>query len=354
MIWNIGQTNYTIRDQIDLKNLGSVGYGAAQRSVLHVLNDWFRSGQIHLETSGSTGLPSRISIDKNLVQWSVNSTAKALNLANEKAFICIPLTKIGGVMLLMRSLILDWEIEVEEPSSNPMLNLATNHDFTTISLVPFQLYHIMEDQVSFNKLKRFKTVLIGGEALYPNRENDLLDRLKTSHTQVYHTYGMTETASHIGLRRLGEQYYQAFEDVVLSNAVDGSLRIQIPLIGVDVLSSDVVEILSGNRFQLIGRSEFIVNSAGLKLQLEEVENRLRLKIPELTNFLLWKEPDTYLGERLIMLTESDISPLKNNIETLLPKYEWPRKYYVIDKIVYTESGKKDRAKSYERISRNLL
>ena len=160
MIWNIGQTTYAIKVEDDLIQIESSNLNVAQRSVLHVLNDWFRSGEIHVGTSGSTGLPSKISLSEILVHWSVNSTAKALNLAKEKVFICIPLTKIGGVMLLMRSLILDWEIEAEEPSSNPMLTLANDHDFTMISLVPFQLYHIMDDPISFNKLMRFRVCLM--------------------------------------------------------------------------------------------------------------------------------------------------------------------------------------------------
>lgn len=298
----------------------------------------FLSPDEHFEvhTSGSTGIPKLISIPKKYMRASARKTIGALNLKkDDKALLCLSTDKIGGIMMLVRWLEGELDLYPEGVSSNPLTNTNGGYDFG--AMVPLQV------QQSIGDLNRVKKLIIGGAPIDPSLERELSNLTN----EVYHTYGMTETISHVALKRVNSSsalsFFKALPKVRFS--VDGRncLVINAPEIGIqDLVTNDVVELNSDTEFIWKGRFDNVVNSGGIKLLPEEVEKKVGdIGVP----YFLFGEPDTKLGERLVMVTES---PSLLALETLAPffsglsKYEIPKAVYNISKFVAADGGKLNR------------
>jgi len=320
-----------------------------------IAHKWFREETLSLTTSGSTGAPERISLSSSLLLWSAHQTKEALTLHNEDVFHCIPLSKVGGLMLFIRSLIFDWNVTFVEPSGDPMRNLGDQHTHTLISLVPYQLGQILKSEASKHKLSRFKTVLIGGASIPPWMESEITSDV-WSDTRFFHSYGMTETASHIAVREVGSSKPGTF------TLVDGvkcrvdeynRLSVEIPAVALSINTNDLVEV-HGREITYLGRDDDVVNSGGLKLHLGPLHQRLESVLQQSgahSEFLLWKMPHDTLGEQLIFIgIQNEQEELIEELvrETLEP-IEQPKKFFWIANFEYTASGKPHREKTLSKL-----
>ncbi|MBO6515411.1 MAG: AMP-binding protein [Bacteroidia bacterium] len=317
------------------------------------IRQWYSNLHIEITTSGSTGKPKNIKLTKELIEWSANNTKKVLELQDESVFLCIPVSKVGGLMLLLRSLIFDWDVLIEKASANPMLNLESNHRYTLVSLVPYQLLHIMEDEASWQKLMRFTTVLVGGASIDKIVENQIIIKSGGSKTRFFHSYGMTETASHIAIRRFGEDWYRVFDDVEVSLQDNKCLNIKIPRLHINLNTNDLVEIKE-HCLQFLGRSDDAVNSGGVKLLLHTITDRIDATLArELldVDYVLWKQPHPKLGEQLIFIGVKNRLYLliEEAIKNDIPSIECPKKFYWVDAFERTESGKIDRIATLDKL-----
>lgn len=304
-----------------------------------------------LFTSGSTGEPKPQFLQRDLLVWSAEQTRKHfIQSSSLKQLIALPLSKAGGFMQWVRSKVWESEIEIIEPSSNPML--AYSGDARIVSLTPHQLFHILESSESVARLSGFETILIGGAPLSATLENRILKLLPGLH--VVHTFGMTETYSHFAGRTLGESNYRCIDQTEIRVDENSQLEISNPTTQFQWLNTrDRVEITGNNTFIWKGRSDFTINSGGLKIQIEDVEAQIceQFQLPENT-FCCWFEEDEALGQKLIMLLKSDAlsSNEVRNLELELKeklKIQSPKKVYLIDQLIFTESGKIDRRGSYQ-------
>lgn len=356
MIVHIGERRIVIPEELEASI--SEECGANALTVFGLAREWIQGRDTFIfQSSGSSGVPGSVELSRALIEWSAANTSKALGTTSEKALLCLPASRIGGAMLVFRSLMLDWQLVVMEPSMNPMSNVPVQHDYTLVSLVPSQLYSILEDADSLKKLFQFKHVLIGGEPLLESREQKLLNSAGMHKTRFYHTYGMTETASHVALRPLGDSLYQAFEGVNLQLGSDSELHIRIPELKFSLQTGDRAEIQSDGRFRLLGRNRFVVNSAGLKISLEEAEHEFtELLVRKSDEFLyLWKEEDDKLGERLVLMTNLEIPRVEATLRNNVTPYHIPKRFYLLDKPIFTESGKPDRVAMHRlALSRNPM
>lgn len=313
-------------------------------AVVHLLRDWRSGSQMRFKSSGSSGPPREFLLSRDLILWSIRNTAKAVHTGAENALLAIPASRIGGAMLVLRSFVLNWDLQVVEPSRDPMRSISSDHEFTITSIVPAQLYRILDHSESLQKLLRFKRVLIGGEPIRPDRERFLLSAVQNDGPWIYHTYGMTETASHIALRKLGEPFYTPFDGVSVDIDAEQDLGIHIPHLDLHFRTGDRAELLGEGKFRILGRNRFVVNSAGLKIPIEETEVFfLEILQPRIEEFIaLWKEEDRELGERLILITNMPITSSDEKLRERVDHYLIPKKYYFLDEPIYTESGKPDR------------
>ena len=206
----------------------------------------------------------------------------------------------------------------------------------------------MQDDDERQKLWQIKHLIIGGGAI----SDEMAAELRLHPNAVWSTYGMTETLSHIALRRLSgpqaSEWYEPFDGVNVSINADGCLVIDAPTVcALPLTTNDIAEIAAdGRRFRIRGRKDNVICSGGIKLQIEEMEAKLRpyINVP----FLISKRSDPKFGETVVMIAETDnLEPLKTVCRERLDKYEQPHDFIAVERIPTTETGKPARAKAME-------
>jgi O-succinylbenzoic acid--CoA ligase len=253
------------------------------------------------------------------------------------ALLCLSAKFIGGKMMLVRAMILGWDLHIVSPEKDALTQYDNEYDF--VAMVPYQLYH------SIPALKKVKKLIVGGGEV----SKDLEEKVMDVSTEVYATYGMTETMSHIAVKRLnGEDksdVYEALPNVQFTTDGRECLVIYAPYLDDDVfITNDLVELISPTQFKWIGRYDNVINSGGFKIHPERIEQKLAQYIQQ--PFIIASEEDEQFGERVIIVFENDEKhPLTNYTTAFntLEGHERPKKIYTISKFPFTETEKIKRA-----------
>ena len=324
-------------------------------SIATFLEDWFNvHATVYVQTSGSTGTPKRIKLKKEYMVNSAKATGTFFDLPeNTAGLLCLSTDYIAGKMMLVRALTLGWHIDVIAASSSPLEQIDRTYDFC--AMVPLQVHHSLEH------LHKVKKLIIGGGAV----DNRLLENLQSVSTEIFATYGMTETITHIAVKELNNpslqevalkfSNYKTLEKVAISKDSRGCLVIEAPEISDNIIiTNDLVEIISNNEFKWLGRADNVINSGGIKLIPEQIEEKLSKIIHQ--RFFVAGVPDNILGEKLILIIESEHKE-KNVIDqiTTLPnltKFEEPRDVYFIDNFIFTDTKKINRKATLNTIEIN--
>ncbi len=313
------------------------------------LDDWTSpSDKILVHTSGSTGKPKPMWVEKSRMCNSARITCDFLGLKpGDTALLCMSLDYIAGKMMVVRSIERGLGLIAVKPSGHPLSDESLLDsqcvDFDFVAMVPMQVYNSLQVPKERERLSRIKHLIIGGGAI----DDALAAELRPLPNAVWSTYGMTETLSHIALRRLnGEEaseWYQPFDSVRISTNEEGCLVIDAPLVCPKTLvTNDIVEIKEEKLFRIKGRKDNVICSGGIKIQIEEVEDKLR---PHLTApFMLAKKKDEKFGEIAVLITEShDLQEVERICRQVLPKYWIPKEYLHFDQLPLTETGKPKRS-----------
>ena len=310
------------------------------------LDEWNNpKNTVEVQTSGSTGVPKCIRVEKQRMLNSARITCDFLGLkAGDTALLCMPLDYIAGKMVVVRSIERQLRLPTVAPSGHPLKDISTSFDFA--AMVPMQVYNSLQVPEECEKLRTIKHLIIGGGPI----NDDLQQQLSSFLNKVWSTYGMTETLSHIALRRLnGENaslWYTPFSTVSISLNANGCLVIEAPLVHEGRLEThDRAEIRDG-KFRILGRLDNVINSGGIKIQAEEVEEKLRphIKMP----YLISKCSDEKFGEVVVLLTECpDLSFVKEICCNVLPKFWQPKHYLYTSHIPLTGTGKPARKAAEE-------
>ena len=321
-------------------------------SALHVfMEEWNNASDcVLVHTSGSTGKPKPILVSKERMLASASMTCDFLGLKEgDTALLCMPLDYIAGKMVVVRSIFRKLKLVVVKPSGHPLRGLEKAPVFT--AMVPMQVFNSLKIPQERDILKKIKHLIIGGGAI----DDALESELRIFPNNVWSTYGMTETLSHIALRRLNgndaSEWYTPFEGIKIDTDEAGCLVIQAPdLCEGLVKTNDIVELSPDRkRFKVIGRRDNVIDSGGIKIHIEDVEQRLRNHVA--VPYLITKKPNRQFGEIVVMLVQSeDISTIRQICESVLPKYWQPRLYIPVKAIPLTETGKPARAEA-ERIAK---
>jgi O-succinylbenzoic acid--CoA ligase len=291
------------------------------------------SDYLFVNTSGSTGRSKKIRLSKRAMLHSAEATQRFFNLkAKTKALHCLSTDFIAGKMMWVRAIYAGWHIDTMATVSNPLKNNQKTYDFS--AMVPLQVEN------SFSNLYQINKLLIGGAPI----SNDLEARLKSLNTAIYQTYGMTETITHIAVRKLtnkSERVYHTFPNVKLSVDSRDCLVIDAPLLVKDkIITNDVVTLINKNKFVWLGRFDNVINSGGVKLFPEQIEHKLT---PYLSKaFIISSIADSLLGQRLVLIIESkQLVKDLNKIYSIaqLEKYEIPKEVFYVEKFYRTPNNK---------------
>lgn len=297
------------------------------------------SDKILVHTSGSTGTPKPMMVQKRRMEASATITCDFLKLnAGDTALLCMPLDYIAGKMVVVRSIVRNLKLISVKPSGHPLQGLTEAPVFA--AMIPMQVYNSLKVPEEKELLMQIKHLIIGGGAVDEKMEKELKDFPNA----VWSTYGMTETLSHIALRRLNGQeascWYTPFDSVDVSVNNEGCLVIDAPRVAeTRIVTNDIAEIAKdGRHFRILGRKDNVIDSGGIKIQIEEVEAALRkhLAVP----YMITKKNDHKFGEIVVMLVESkDTDNIRNICEAYLPKYWQPKLYVSVEHIPLTQTGK---------------
>lgn len=311
------------------------------------LEEWFsESPAVSVQSSGSTGIPKIMQAEKSRMIASAEMTCNFLGLKkNDSALLCMPLKYIGAKMVAVRAIVRNLNLLCAEPSMNPLQHLDAAPNF--LAMTPAQVHAGLQNPKEKALLQNTEHLIIGGSAV----NTALAEELEQFPHHVWSTYGMTETLSHIALRRLNgknkSDWYQPFEGVTISLSHEQTLVIHAPKVCPDVLTTnDIAEIDNNGRFKILGRKDNIINSGGIKLQIEKIEEQLSSVLP--FPFQVTSLPHERFGEIPVLLVQGEQDfPFQEKFQNVPDKYARPKHVFFVKELPKTETDKPNRAKAKE-------
>ncbi|QOW11386.1 long-chain fatty acid--CoA ligase [Kaistella flava (ex Peng et al. 2021)] len=316
-----------------------------EQRVISFIKEWFDDLKtVKVQTSGSTGTPKIFDIEKERMRYSANRTCDVLGLKEgDSALLCLPVDYISGKMMVVRSIERKLNLLVKTPSINPLTDLNEEIDFCAMS--PLQVEN------SLNKIHLIKNIIVGGAAVSETLKSKITKRLNkekpTIENHIFETYGMSETLSHIALKQIypiAEDYFQVLSGVEISLDERDCLQIFAPNLHPEtLLTNDLVEINNGKEFKFLGRIDNVINSAGLKIYPEQLENLVKKEIPN--EILFFGIEDELLGQKLVLIVEGedDAEIIKQLEKINYPiKNHQPKEIIFIEKFPRIPNGKIDR------------
>lgn len=331
-----------------LQRLFYAEYGADsfQASLADFLAEWFDDNTtVQVHTSGSTGTPKPLRVEKQRMMQSAMLTVGFLGLKQgDTALLCMPLKYIAGKMVVVRSLVANLNLLPVTPCGHPLAQINAAPKFA--AMIPMQVYNSLQVSAEKECLQQVRHLIIGGGAI----DSTLATELASFPHAVWSTYGMTETLSHIALRRLNgpdaSDWYTPFQGVKVSLSSESTLTIEAPDVCAEKLTTnDICEFNAQGQFHILGRKDNTINTGGVKVQIEQVEDALKTALP--APFMVTAVPDPKFGERIVLLLESeentDVSPSLAQVYDQLPAYWRPKQTFVVRHLPQTETGKPDRA-----------
>lgn len=305
-----------------------------EQSVGDFLLDWFDDKPyIDMRTSGTTGEPKTIRVEKKAMVQSAIATGDFFGLQpGDRALLCLPANYVAGKMMFVRAFILGLDMDFVAPSSHPMEHNDQKYNFA--AMVPMQAKN------SLDKLPNIKKLIVGGVKIHKSLEDELV-KLPID---VYETYGMTETITHIAAKKVGTDAFTVLPGVTISVNEHQCLEILAKNIRDEkIVTNDIVKLVSANQFIWLGRFDNVINSGGIKIQPEQVEAKLAAKIPR--RFFVSGLPDDDLGEKVVLYIEGTSWEIDHSVFDMLDKYEKPKAIIFVPKFKETATGKILRAQS---------
>jgi len=314
------------------------------------------------QTSGSTGQPKKIKIRK---KYLINSALKTIDFfelpPETKALLNLSSTFIAGKMMWIRALTGGWHLDVISPKNKEINKQLTTNRYDFGAMVPFQVIE------NLDKIHKIDKLIIGGGQV----SNSLQEKIQELPNRIFATYGMTETITHIAVKSLNKAalkfinqaenkavFYKILPGISISTDDRNCLIINAPALNEKpVITNDLVEIKESRFFKWLGRYDNIINSGGVKIMPEQVEEKLKslLSCP----FFVAGLQDDKLGEKVVLLIETkqasktEKSIKKINFNQVLSKYEIPKEVYFINSFKYTESGKLQRESTLSKLLENI-
>ncbi len=313
-----------------------------EKKVYAFIEEWIDEKDfIEQTSSGTSGKPKNLKLPKKSMMLSAQKTCELFNLRfGCSVLLCLPIDYIAGKMMIVRAFVGGLNLLLTEPSSMPDLTGCGNIEFC--AMVPLQAYNSLN---SIETLRRITKLIIGGAEI----RDELEVMLGDLPNEVYATYGMAETCSHVAIRRIGgaepERSYVAIPGVSFSVDSRGCLEIEADFFEHKIVTNDVVDLTDKTTFRWIGRFDNLINSGGIKIVPEEIE-AIVSKTTGLDCAVIGLA-DEKLGEKVILVLEKGGSEItEDEIESVLkdelPKRYHPKEIIFVDELPRNHSFKVDR------------
>ncbi len=312
-----------------------------QASILSFWKEWKNEKDyIKVKTSGSTGTPKMIRLKKEAVLSSAKATCDFFDLYHkDSALLCLPADFIAGKMMLVRAEMAKIPLYLCEPK----LHIYIDKPIDFCAMTPSQCWENLYDMHYFN------TILLGGEKV----QNQLVQELEKWNIKAYESYGMTETISHIALKKLPEEmpWFTPMKDVGVELDKEGCLVIEAPYVDDQrIHTHDLAEINKQGQFQIKGRIDHVINSGGIKISPEILESKIKEKYG--IDCVFFGEKDAQFGERVAMIIKKGNDTKDIDYNTLgFKKIEIPHTVYVVDDFVLTDNGKLNRRETLKKLNK---
>jgi O-succinylbenzoic acid--CoA ligase len=326
------------------------GYEA---KVLDFIRQWLNGTQeFNLTTSGSTGTPQPIVLRRRRLEASAQRTGDYFDLGpGDRALVCLNCEYIGGMMMLVRGLERNMHLTIVEPQANPFELVAPEAEFDFAAFVPLQLKAVLAAGLA-PRLNQMKAILVGGAPA----DTTLQKELQPLRVPVYLTYGMTETCSHVALRRLNgpgaTTSFRVLSGIAAGQDERGCLTLRGDVTDNQlIVTNDRVNLLDAHTFEWLGRADFIINTGGVKVPAEKVELVLDVALAEIgeaRRCFVAGQDDERLGQAVTAFIEGPPLPdkaeerLHDLLAERLGRYERPRQLRYVPRFETTATGKLDR------------
>jgi O-succinylbenzoic acid--CoA ligase len=335
-----------------------------EKNIYLFIDEWLGDEPLmEIQTSGSTSAPKRLKVEKQAMVASARATAQYFQLqGGDAVLLCLPLNFIAGKMMIVRAFVSGLNLHIVEPCANPLEHLDNKH-FRFAAMVPLQLESILQQgNLATKKLEQIDILLLGGSSI----SNTLCEKISRLANPVYAGYGMTETLTHIAVRRLnGENTnwngggYEPLPGVSISRNSDSCLVADVEHLNIrNLATNDIIELHRDGRFDIIGRLDNVINTGAIKVFPEQVEKKLEALFKN-TRFFIFGEEDARLQHKVALMIEGETPPpdqqeiLANKMANILQTYEKPRAIYFLNKFTETESGKLQRSATLENFYENI-
>jgi len=332
------------------------GITPSDRDVIGFIRNW-QSGikEFKIKTSGSTGKPKILTLERDKMILSAGITVKTLGLKpGMTVLLCLHPQYIAGKMMIVRALEHNMDLIAITPSSNPLQELTGDYHTDFAAFVPMQMTELLKAGFS-GKLNKMHVIIVGGAPISLALE----DHIQKLSVPVYQTYGMTETYSHIALKRLNgknrSDFFQGVGDVTFGLDHRNCLTIRGEITdGNELITNDIVNLKSEKEFLWIGRHDNVINSGGYKIHPEAVEQQIEQifnKAGIQNRFFLTGFPDDKFGEVLALIVENmpDYSGLLPLLKSKLPQYDMPKSVHELTSFIITPTGKINRSLTRKKI-----
>ncbi len=312
------------------------------REIVRFLKEWYNEKRyIVVQTSGSTGKPKKIPLQKTFIAASAKRTLDFFQLQKgDPVLLCLPVKYIAGKLMIVRALLGGLDLYTVSPEDDFFFLRNRGVEFRLVAMVVNQVQKLLRIPESF---LRIATLLIGGSAL-PQSLEAALQKVACC---CYIGYGMTETATHIALRRINgavaSSFYQPLDDITLSQQPNGRLVIAMPALKEPLVTSDLIEFAKNNRdFRILGRVDNIIISGGIKYIPETLEKKLDSVINY--QFFITSLPDDTLGSKIVLVVEAlEDKVLRQKLQTIieqkLSRYQRPKEIIFREEFLRTATGK---------------
>jgi len=353
-IWLNGK-NYSHGDALTLDPLDPK-FNPFEQDVLAFYQLWFSEAEnFEFKTSGTTGEPKIITFERKDLIRSANISISTFKLqTGHNILLCLSPQYVAGKMMMVRAFVGGLPLIAIDPQLNQFAHLDRDIEFA--AFVPNQVSGILNDSLMVQKFEGIKKVIIGGGEI----NNDDFRKLKQLKNNVYQTYSMTETLTHVAIRKVSgsnsNDYYNVLKSFSISTDERGCLKVKSPYQSDWLQTNDLVKVIDEKRFIWKGRVDNVVNSGGIKIIPEEIEKLIESVFNSLNldhNFFVAGLPDKLLGNKLVLFIEGELivnqEGLLEKLNTNLPNYKSPKEIILIRNFHYTLTGKINRSATVKSI-----